>query len=43
LKEETGTEDMDLIVKKLVDCEEENFSLFKYINSLRDEQEVLIE
>lgn len=41
LKEETNTTDMNEIVKTLVEYEEENYGLFKYINSLREDYETL--
>ncbi|EAR98848.2 outer dynein arm docking complex protein, putative (macronuclear) [Tetrahymena thermophila SB210] len=43
LMEETGTQDMSKIVKTFVDYENENYSLFKYINTLRDDTETLMQ
>jgi hypothetical protein len=41
LKEETNSEGMNQIVNKFIDYEDENYALFNYINSLRDESESL--
>lgn len=39
--QETGTDNMVDIVNKFVDYEDDNYKLFKHINSLRDESESL--
>lgn len=41
LKKETYSKNIDEIVKKFVDYQDENYALFNYINTIRDEYENL--
>lgn len=41
LKSETNSKNIDEIVKKFVDYQDENYALFNYINTIRDEYENL--
>jgi len=41
LRDETGNNDIDEMVKTFVKYEEDNYSLYNYINALSDELETL--